>query len=481
MIMSLDLLRTRGSRRGLAVAAVAALATTVSWTGIRAAGPGGIRFDLLASVGDPIPGDPGVNYVNDFEPGGLNNNGDLAFGADVSTGGEGVFFRRKGEVVELGRTGGSAPGGGTYEFGFLGTVALNDQGDVAFNFLLTPFTQPFGVNSGCYRFSRTTGTVTPVVIPFVTPVPGGGTFQGTGFYPTMNNRGDIAFPGIIQTDLGVHIPGQDYPGVGIGIFRADKKGSLTSEVIPGDPAPGGGQFDFAYEPWINQGGDIAFSGHVAGEEAAVPGFPPQTEVISALTSLYLKDAAKGTIRSIVHAGDPAPGGGVFRQTFHPVMNDGGDIVFAGDVTPAPDAQRDVGAFLFGRGNVIAIARPGDPMPGGGNLISTSLVGGNYHINNGGDVVFSARLDSDTDGDGTLDTGLFQWSNGQLSVIARSGTVIPDVGTIFQLASAQLVVPPPPFVSANSGAINNDRGQVVFQATLTDGTVVMVQATPTGKG
>jgi hypothetical protein len=226
------------------------------------------------------------------------------------------------------------------------------------------------------------------------------------------------------------------------------------------------------------GRDIAFGGHVAGEEAAIFGFPPQTDLISALTSLYMKDAATGTIRSLVHAGDPAPGGGVFRQTFHAVMNDRGDIVFAGDVTPAPNNNRDIGAFLYAHGKVVAIARPGDPMPGGGNLVSTSLVGGNYHINNNGDVVFSARLDSDVDGDGTADTGLFHWSNGQLSAIARSGTVIPEVGTIYQLASAQLVIPPPPFVSANSGAINNDRGQVVFQATLTDGTVVMLLATPT---
>jgi hypothetical protein len=475
--MSCDRVRTRGFKRSLAVAVTAALATAVAWTGIRAAGPGGFSFDLLASVGDPIPGDPGVNFVNDFEPGVLNSNGELAFGADVSTGGEGIFFRRRGQIVELARTGGSAPGGGTFEFGFLGPVAMNDGGDVAFNFLLTPFTQPFGVNSGCYRYSRTAGTVTPVVIPFVTPVPGGGTFQGTGFGPVMNNRGDIAFPGVIVTDLGVHIPGEDYPGVGVGLYRADRQGSLTSEVIPGDPAPGGGQFDFATEPWINQGGDMVFGGHVAGEDAAIAGFPPQTEVISALTSLYVKDASRRTIRSIVHAGDPAPGGGVFRQAFHAVINDGGDIVFAGDLTPPPGAQSDVGAFVYSRGNIIAVARPGDPMPGGGNLISTSLIGGNYHINNGGDVVFSGRLDSDTDGDGTLDTGLFRWSNGQLGVVARSGTVIPNVGTIFQLASAQLIVPPPPFVSANSGAINNNPGQVVFQATLTNGTVVMLQATP----
>src|SRR3954471_24253762 len=100
--MNCDLPRIGGFRRGLAVAATVALAAVVSWTGIRAAGQGGFHFDLLASVGDPIPGDPGVNYVNDFEPGGISNNGDLAFGADVSTGGEGVFFSHKGQVIELG-------------------------------------------------------------------------------------------------------------------------------------------------------------------------------------------------------------------------------------------------------------------------------------------------------------------------------------------------------------------------------------------
>jgi hypothetical protein len=54
-------------------------------------------------------------------------------------------------------------------------------------------------------------------------------------------------------------------------------------------------------------GDVAFSGHVAGEEAVVPGFPPQADFISTLGSLYLRDGATGQITSIAHAGDPAPG------------------------------------------------------------------------------------------------------------------------------------------------------------------------------
>ena len=38
------------------------------------------------------------------------------------------------------------------------------------------------------------------------------------------------------------------------------------------------------------------------------------------------------------------------------------------------------------------------MPGGGTLVNASLVGGNAHVNNGGDVVFSAIVDTDVDGE-----------------------------------------------------------------------------------
>ena len=121
----------------------------------------------------------------------------------------------------------------------------------------------------------------------------------------------------------------------------------------------------------------------------VAGFPPQADFISALGDLYLREGGKGKIRTIVHAGDPAPGGGNFRQVFHDVMNNRGDIAFNGDLTPAPGANQSIGVFVYSRGKITAIARPGDPMPGGGALVNASIVGGNVHINNRGDVVFSA--------------------------------------------------------------------------------------------
>jgi hypothetical protein len=46
-----------------------------------------------------------------------------------------------------------------------------------------------------------------------------------------------------------------------------------------------------------------------------------------------------------------------------------------------------------------------------------------------------------------------------------------------LASPQLVVPPPPIQATTSGAINNDAGQMLFQASLTDRSGVLLLTTP----
>jgi hypothetical protein len=366
---------------------------------------------------------------------------------------------------------------------FEGPATLNDQGDAAVDFLLQPAGSPFGVNAGAYRYLHSTQTVSAVVLPGPggTPAPGGGTFAGVSFGPTLDNRGDLFFVGIVPTANGVHVPGQPYSGLGLGIFEADLAGHITSIVSPGDPAPGGGTFDNAGETysngaWVNGRGDVTFVGHVAGEEAVVPGFGLPVD-IATIGSLYVKSGVTGKITSVAHAGDPAPGGGVFRQALFPGINDRGDVVFTGDLTVAPDANQVLGVFLYSGGKIIPIARPGDPMPGGGHVVSTSDYSFQTHLNNQGDVVFNATLDTSTGG--VPDTGLYQWSHGQLSLIARSGTVVSGVGTIASLTNPGfLVVGPPRGVFPSSGAINNDRGQVFFAATLTDGSGKLLLYTPT---
>ena len=56
---------------------------------------GGFRFTPIATIPGPAPG--GGQLVNDFEPGGLNNRGEVAFVADVTPSGEeGVFLGARG-------------------------------------------------------------------------------------------------------------------------------------------------------------------------------------------------------------------------------------------------------------------------------------------------------------------------------------------------------------------------------------------------
>jgi hypothetical protein len=436
--------------------------------------PNAFDFTLIATLGDLAPG--GGNLTFDFEPGSINNRGDAVFAADftppASTGSEGVFLWSKGQISQIVRSGQPVPGGGTVGSGVVGPLGatLNDTGDAVMTLVLDPFTFPQGLNSGVYRFSQTTQTLTAVMVPYVTPAPDGGKFQGAAIHASINNPRDIAFAGIVPTTAGIS------DDLGMGIFLANKKGQIASVVSPGDPAPGGGAFDFAENPWINAKGDIAFGAHVAGEECIDFGVPQSIRIFCA-ESVYVKDAVTGKIQSIAHQGDPAPGGGTYRLAFGPVLNEQGDIAFIGDLTPAPGIGEDLAVFLHSKGETVSVARPGDPMPGGGNLLRASFLIGDYDLNDRSTVVaFSGVLHTDTNGVPDA-TGLYYVSSqGGLRLVARTGTVIPGVGTIANLGYPGALATGSPL----SGASINNRGQVFFNATLTDGTGVLLVATPSNE-
>lgn len=455
--------RSAVTRTGVALLLVAGLVGTLP-RGVLGQ-QAGYGFRPLAFLEDPAPG--GGSFTYDFEPYGINNLGEVAFVADLTTGGEGVFLARKGRISEIMRSGQPAPGGGTFEGATWGHSALNAQGDVAFVFKLSPVGSPDGVNAGLYRYLHGTKKLDAVMVPEVTPAPGGGVFKGAFQHASLNSRREIVFTGVVPTDKGLHRPGQEYLGLGWGIFRANRRGRISSVVSPGDPVPGGSTFDSAGDPWINERGDAAFEAHVTGEKCGdLQDICPN--------SVYLWKAATGKIQSIAHQGNPAPGGGVYLNAWGPVLNNRGEVVFIGDLPPTAPAEGIRGVFLSSGETVIAVARPGDPMPAGGKLKNVSVFISNYHLNNRGEVSFNAILDSDEDGDGLDDTGLYVWSRGSLRLVARTGTVIPGVGTVAHLSSPSLAG----FSGGpTSGAILNDRGEVFFQATLTDGRGVLLVATP----
>jgi hypothetical protein len=94
---------------------------------------------------------------------------------------------------------------------------------VGFVYVLDPFTLPFGMNAGVYRFSQSTQKIVSVMTPGVTPAPAGGVFAGAGFGANLNNRGDLVVAGNVPTDKGFPLPG-DENGLGVVMFKANKSG-----------------------------------------------------------------------------------------------------------------------------------------------------------------------------------------------------------------------------------------------------------------
>ncbi len=164
---------------------------------------------------------------------------------------------------------------------------------------------------------------------------------------------------------------------------------------------------------------------------------------------------------------------MFREIPSLVLNNTGDISFVGDISPAPNVNQALAVYFHSGHTTLAVARPNDPMPGGGGFVTSGF---GSSLNNAGDVVFNAVLDTNTGG--IPDTGLYVWSRGAVRLVARTGTVIPGVGTISLTTTGVSIFPPPPPGSLFPlvGQIN-DHGQVLFGATLGDGRGVLLIATP----
>ena len=106
--------------------------------------PQGYSFKAVAFLGDFIQGcgSGGCTLVNDFEPSGIQNGGDVVFTADVASGGESVFLVQQGQVFQIAHS----------DIGELGRIGFNQNGQAVVGLLLNPFTFPLGVNAGVFRF-----------------------------------------------------------------------------------------------------------------------------------------------------------------------------------------------------------------------------------------------------------------------------------------------------------------------------------------
>jgi hypothetical protein len=452
----------------IAMTAAALLAVGVSAPTLSHAVDSGYSFRTVVKLGDPAPG--GGNHEGDFEPQDINASGTVIFVSDLEDengfAGEGLFRSRKGVNSQIVRSGLPAPGTST-NFGFFGILTpggLNDAGDFAFGFTLDGFDLSLGTNAGVWRYSEASGAVTKVLAPG-DPAPGGTTFRGTHLHSDLNDGGEIATVGIIDTPSGnCTDSGATCFGLGRGVYKFDRKNNVTKIAAPGDPAPGSSStFNDAWDPNINNRGDVVFGGHVTGETC----LGGSSSTIGCFESLYLYRASTGTLSSLVHQGDPAPDGGTFDFAFNGRLNNAGDASFIG-----VQGGR-TGVFLYKHtGSIVTVAKPGDSLPGG-TMLNTTFYQGAHGINAAGDVAFVAQLDTDANGDGVKDTGVYLFHAGRISTVVRTGTVIPGLGTVAHTNSPFYVGLQYPYPNVHL----NNRGEVLTQVILTNGQTYVVVATP----
>ncbi len=140
-------------------------------------------------------------------------------------------------------------------------------------------------------------------------------------------------------------------------FFVRRMAFLDAIAQTGDPAPGGGTFDFPayasswFAPSMNAMGEVAFGGPL---------------LFGRFPSSGVFKFSDGRITSLVHPGDPAPGGETFDYADSASLNDAGQVAFY-----AFTETRD-GVYLLSEGTPSAVALDGDPAPGGGTFVDADV-------------------------------------------------------------------------------------------------------------
>ena len=360
------------------------------------------QLQVVAYEGDAAPG--GGFFTNRFKPTALNNRGQLAFISEPDTPGkQGIFLADCDSLSQVIRFGQGEPGGGLFGEFSTGDIAINDPGDLAFGFSLEE-------GENVYRWAHQHDSLSALIAPNVTPVPdGSGRFVGAYGYPSINNRGDIAFLGNVTNPAPTRFT---FVPQRTGIFVSDRFGRISTVAKPGDPAPGGGTFVSAGAMYgslfgflftiftsgvdINDGGDVAF--------------PAEVSTSPNNFTVFVRRAATGVIEPL-----PPPSGSVTGMVDRVFINNRGEVAFL--------ASRDLAGYLFGGvgavclssgGTTVTVAARLDPAPEGGNF---KTLGKGLAINNRGDLAFAAETD-------TKDRAMYLYSAADKKLRRIAGTVRP---------------------------------------------------------
>ena len=421
-----------------------------------------LTFETIVLEGDQGPGALAGSSFSFVGRPSLNNQGEIAFetiltGAGITGANDSAIFSDVGGTLSLvAREGDAAPGAGAgVSFTRVSGLSLNDQGEIAFRAGLTG-TGVDGTNNTAI-FSDVGGTLSLVAREGdAAPGAGAGVSLSVNGFPSLNNQGGLAFQSSLRGE-GVTLDNS------VAIFR-ESGGNLSLVAREGDAAPGAGAGEvfslFLGSPVLNDQGETAFLSFIRGS------------VLNSNNDTALFSDVGGTLSLVAREGDAAPGArGARFGDFNGLafdLNDQGEIAFVTRLTGTNDDAifSDVG------GTLSLVAREGDAAPGAGDGVFFRDFGGNtgsVRLNNQSEIAFVSILQ----GTGVTfanDTAIFSGSNGMLSLLVREGDIIDlgngDLANIIAL-------------SIGAPVVLNDLGEVAFFADLSDGRSGLFLASPDG--
>ncbi|MEM6392184.1 MAG: choice-of-anchor tandem repeat NxxGxxAF-containing protein [Planctomycetota bacterium] len=433
---------------------------------------------LFVRAGDDAPGTPvGVGYSG-FSTPVLNEAGQIAFFADltgsgINTNNDRGLFTSSGPAASsiVAQEGDPAPGT-TSGVGYssLSNFVFNDAGQIAF----TARTTNNNVISLFAADGSPNGFTTRAVAIDGDPAPGlaAGVNYGTiSLFPSLNTAGQIVYrstlsgPGIDSTNNGsiwtdvAQPPGNPSPV------------ALFGDAAP-DTTPGIIVSRSTSEATINAAGQTAFAARLIGIGVDV----------SNNAAIFIEGGPSGPGRTLLaRSGDPAPGAplGVNYDSFsNLVLNESGQVAFQANLTgPGIDFSNSTGLFIADRASGgQLIARAGEDAPGTAPdvVFRDFTFSGSFFIpvlNGVGQTAFIANLTGpgvdSTNGQGIWVTD----PDGLLTLVIREGDLfdvdddplLEDLRTVEDIGIVS-------FTGNEDGRRSsfNDRGQLAFFASFTDG-------------
>jgi hypothetical protein len=384
-------------------------------------------------------------------------------------------------VAEMGDT---APGGGVLS-GAFEPGAVNVHGDVAF---VADVTEGQGL-----VLARRSGRLEEIVRSG--EVAAGLTLgAGSASSVSVNDAGDVAFSWFV----GPVVPPF---GLGAALFRTDASGTTSALVVPYEtPAPGGGVFVGSVDASLARDGAVAFLGlvesgaeqafgvYVARRDGSIdlvarPGMPaPGAGTFTALVGVpsmsasghvafaartnaapgpgvYLRRRGEQTLTAVARPGDPAPGGS-FTDAARPTVNDRGDVAFGG-IVPRPGSPANRGVYVArAAGPITTVAAPDDVLPDGWRF---NFLLDRPRIDQRGDVAFSAvTARRDTDDPFLWTDAVYASSDGRLRPVLHAADVLHGLGWIW-------------FAAPVPQSLMSDRGEVVFPVLTVVGRHALLRA------